>query len=82
MTGITLDKEHLRQLIAETLDTEVDEVTDTARFVDELGADSLMALEVMVVLENTYQVKIDETELRAITCLDAAFDLLVAKTGG
>ncbi|GIG63041.1 acyl carrier protein 1 [Longispora fulva] len=82
MTGITLDKEQLRQLIAETLDAEVVDVTDTAQFVDDLGADSLMALEVMVVLENTYKVKIDEAELREITCLDTAFDLLVAKTGG
>ena len=54
--AVTLDKEELRTVVADVLDVERDDVTDEANFVEELGVDSLMALEVMVVLEKKYGV--------------------------
>ena len=71
-----LDLEQLRHTIADVLDTDVAEITDDARFVEDLGVDSLMALEVMVVLEKRYGVKLDESQLRRIVSLRAAYDLL------
>lgn len=76
MTTKTIDREDLRTLVAETLDLDVAEVTDTADFVNELDVDSLMALEVMVVLERRYSVKLDEKRLAEITSLDNAHRLL------
>lgn len=76
MTTNTIDREDLRTLVAETLDLDVAEVTDTADFVNELDVDSLMALEVMVVLERRYSVKLDEKRLAEITSLDNAHRLL------
>lgn len=72
----TLDKEQLRALVAETLDVDVEEVTDDARFVEDLEADSLLALEIVVKLENTYGVKLDEAVLPKITTLQATYELL------
>lgn len=74
-----LDKEELRQTIADVLDADVSEVTDEAHFVKDLEVDSLMALEVMVVLEKKYDVKLAESELKEITCLQRAYDLLAEK---
>ncbi|HEY4022447.1 MAG TPA: phosphopantetheine-binding protein [Pseudonocardiaceae bacterium] len=74
-----LEKEDLRVTVAEVLDVDEESVTDEALFIDDLGVDSLMALEVMVVLEKKYGVKLDESELREVTCLQKAHDLIEGK---
>ncbi|WP_340557485.1 acyl carrier protein [Streptomyces sp. GSL17-111] len=81
MSEITqaLDLEDLRTTVADVLDVEEKELTDDAHFVETLGVDSLMALEVMVVLEKKYGVKLREEELKEVTSLRKAYDLLSAK---
>ncbi|MFF1650723.1 acyl carrier protein [Streptomyces sp. NPDC058240] len=74
-----LDKEELRAVVAQVLDVEVSEVTDDAKFVDDLEVDSLMALEVVVVLEKKYGIKLPESELKRIVTLQSAYDLLLGK---
>ncbi|MER7212858.1 acyl carrier protein [Streptosporangium sp. NPDC000239] len=71
-----VDKEELRTLIAATLDVDVAEVTDEAHFVEDLGVDSLMALEITVNLEKKYQVRIDESEVAGVTTLESTYALL------
>lgn len=78
-TAAALDLEELRAFVADVLDVEEEEVTDDADFVKELGVDSLMALEVMVVLEKKYSVKLQEQEMKEITCLRKVYDLLASK---
>ncbi|MFI9203125.1 acyl carrier protein [Streptomyces sp. NPDC053048] len=75
-----IDLEKLRATVAETLELDVEEVTDDARFVEDLGADSLLALEMQVVLEEQYGVHLTEDDLRAATTLRAAHALLTART--
>ena len=82
MSTITLDREDLRQTVAEVLDIDESDVTDDASFVEDLGVDSLMALEVMVVLEKKYGVKLAESELKLVTTLRNAYDLLDEKLKG
>lgn len=74
-----LDKEELRALVAQVLDVDVTEVTDDARFVDDLEVDSLMALEVVVILEKKYGIKLPESDLKQIVTLQSAYDLLLGK---
>jgi acyl carrier protein len=73
---LTLDKEELRGVVAEVLDVDVAEVTDDASFVEDLGVDSLMALEVMVVLERRYRVELEESELVHVVSLQRMYELL------
>ncbi|GAA2367373.1 MULTISPECIES: acyl carrier protein [Streptomyces] len=80
-TAAALDLEELRAFVADVLDVEEEDVTDDADFVKELGVDSLMALEVMVVLEKKYSVKLREQEMKEITCLRNVHDLLASKLG-
>ena len=79
ITRVALDKEELRTTVAAVLDVDPADVTDQARFIEDLEVDSLMALEVMVVLEKRYGVKLAESELKTITCLDRAHELLAEK---
>lgn len=75
----SLDREELRELLAETIDADVAEVRDEADFVETLGVDSLMALEVVVVLERKYGIKFTETEMRSVRTLNSAYDLVRQK---
>lgn len=52
----------IKRLIAEVTEREVDEVSDTAGFTDDLGVDSLMAMEVMVAVDKKYKINIPEDE--------------------
>lgn len=71
----------LRMLVADVMDVDVDSLGDESHFMEDLGVDSLMALEIMVALEKKYQVKFLEPELRKITCLKNVHELLVQKQG-
>jgi len=78
----TVDREQLRDTIADVVDVDRARVSDHTDLVADLGVDSLMALEVVVVLEKKYQVKFTEDEMRAVTTLNGAHDLLTSKTAG
>ncbi|MFC5217800.1 acyl carrier protein [Streptomyces coerulescens] len=78
-THTDLDKERLRGLLAEILDVDVSEISDRAHFVDDLGVDSLMALEITVRLEAEFPVKLAEEELTQLATLDDTYALLDAK---
>ncbi|MFH8370232.1 acyl carrier protein [Streptomyces sp. NPDC018031] len=79
---VVLDLDDLRTLIADVLDVDEEDLTDDAEFIEDLGVDSLMALEVMVVLEKKYAIRLGEDELKKITCLRAAYDLIAEKLEG
>ncbi|MFC9897577.1 acyl carrier protein [Nocardia sp. NPDC127579] len=66
MSTSTLNKEDLRELVADTLDVDLEQVTDKADFLEELGVDSLMSLEVAVQVEKKLGLKITEEELKEI----------------
>jgi len=75
----TLDKEELRRTIADVIEVDPTDIGDEQRFVEDLGVDSLMALEVAVVLEKKYRVKLRQADLKNILCLRMVFDLMREK---
>lgn len=78
-TAGILDKEDLRHTLAGVLRVDVEEVADETLFIEDLDVDSLLALEVAVVLERKYGVRMVESDLRKLTCLRAAHELMSAK---
>jgi acyl carrier protein len=74
-----LDREDLRRTLARVLQVDVEEVEDETLFVEDLDVDSLLGLEVAVVLEKKYGVRMAEPDLRRLTCLRATHELLQAK---
>ena len=63
-----LEKE-LRVLIAEIIEIEEDKITLQAGFVEDLGMDSMMALEILAAIEKKYKLRIPEEHLTKITNL-------------
>jgi acyl carrier protein len=56
----------VKRLIAEVTEREPEEISDTALFAEELGVDSLMAMEVMVAVDKKYKINIPEDEFAKI----------------
>jgi acyl carrier protein len=75
----TVDNEELRELVADVLDVDRASVTPDARFVEDLGVDSLLALELAVALERRYQIKIESSEIVDVRRLRDVRDLLNRK---
>ena len=65
-------RDEVKRLIAELTEREPAEITDTAQFVEDLGVDSLMAIEVMVALDKRYKINIPETDFNKIKNVDDA----------
>jgi acyl carrier protein len=63
----------------EVLSVDASKVTKEASFADDLDADSLDLVELVMALEEEFDVTIDEEELQGITTVGAAYDLLVSK---
>ena len=62
----------IRQIIAEQLGVKKEEVTDSAKFVDDLGADSLDTVELVMALEEEFGIEIpDEDAEKLATVGDA-----------
>lgn len=69
MAGIA---EKIKSVIAEQLGVKPEEVTEQAKFVDDLGADSLDTVELVMALEEEYGVEIpDEDAEKLVSVGDA-----------
>lgn len=65
----------LRDIIARITEIESDRITLDAKFVEDLGMDSMMALEILAAIEKKYKIKIPENKLMSLSNLDAAIGL-------
>ena len=73
----TFDK--FKACAVEVLQVPEDKITKDARFAEDLDADSLDLVELVMALEETFDVDVDETELEGIETIGQAYDLIVAK---
>ena len=63
----------------EVLAVDPAQVTLEASFGDDLGAESLDLVELVMALEETFDIEVDETELEGISTVGEAFDLVNSK---
>ena len=73
----TFDK--FRTCAVEVLQVPADKVVPDARFGDDLDADSLDLVELVMALEETFDITVDESELEGIETIGQAYDLISAK---
>ncbi len=71
----------LREIVAEVLEMEPEEVADTADFVEEYEADSLRAIEILARIEKKYKVEIPQNELNEMRSLKAVYEVVARYTG-
>lgn len=66
----------IKQMIAERCNRSLEEITDDARFIEDLGADSLDITELLMMLEEEFQIEIDEDSSQIATVGDAVSYIL------
>lgn len=69
----------LRQIAVDVLGAEPDAVTETASFKDDLEADSLDLVEVVMAVEERFDIAIPEEDLATIGTVGDAIDVVMAK---
>lgn len=62
----------VKAIIAEQLGAKDESVTDAAKIMDDLGADSLDIVELFVILEENFDIKIPEEEAKKLTTVGDA----------
>ena len=72
-------EERVKKIVAEQLGVKEEEVTNDASFVDDLGADSLDIVEMIMTLEEEFDTEISDEEAEKIQTVQQAIDYVVAK---
>ena len=68
-----------KQCAVEVLQVEADKVTPEANFADDLDADSLDLVELVMALEEQFDITVDESELEGVETVGQAFELVTSK---
>tara|TARA_B100001175_G_C19405362_1_gene588378 strand:+ start:455 stop:697 length:243 start_codon:yes stop_codon:yes gene_type:complete len=71
--------ERFSKCAVEVLSVDAAQVTMEASFADDLDADSLDLVELVMALEEEFDVTVEEEELEGITTIGAAFNLITSK---
>ena len=72
----------VKEIIVEQLDLDIDasELNNSSSFVDDLGADSLDTVELVMALEEEFECEIPEADADKITTVQQAIDYVSANT--
>jgi acyl carrier protein len=73
------DFEKFKACAVEILAVSPEQVTMEAKFADDLDADSLDLVELVMKLEEEFDVSVDESELENITTVGEAYELVMSK---
>jgi acyl carrier protein len=71
-------EERVRKIVIEQLGVTEDQATNAASFVDDLGADSLDTVELVMALEEEFECEIPDEEAEKITTIQQAIDYVNA----
>jgi acyl carrier protein len=72
-------EEKVKKIIAENLGVEEDEVVPDAKFVDDLGADSLDTVELVMAFEEEFGIEIPDEDAEKILTVGKAIDYIKEK---
>ncbi len=72
--------ERIKKIVVEHLDVEADKVTEKASFIDDLGADSLDNVELVMAFEEEFGVEIPDDAAEKILTIKDAVDFISANT--
>ncbi|MGO9557760.1 MAG: acyl carrier protein [Acidimicrobiales bacterium] len=71
--------EKFKSCAVEVLQVPAEKITPDARFSDDLEADSLEVVELVMALEEAFDITVEETELEGVETIGQAFELVTSK---
>ena len=72
----------LKEVAVEVLSVDANQVTEQARFKEDLDADSLDLVELVMGLEERFDIEVPEEDLEGVTTVGQAVDLVLSKIAG
>jgi len=72
-------EQRVKAAVAEQLGVRVEEIKNEASFMDDLGADSLDLVELVMSFENDFNITIPDEDSSVITTVQSAIDYVTAK---
>ena len=70
--------DRVKKVVVDQLDVNEEEVTETASFVEDLGADSLDTVELIMAFEEEFDIEIPDEDAEKITRVKEAIDYIEA----
>jgi len=74
-------EEKVKEIIVDQLGVDANEVTENAHFIEDLGADSLDTVELVMAFEEEFDVEIPDVDAEKITTVGSAIKYLKEKLG-
>lgn len=74
-------EEKVRKLIAEKLDVEYEDVVPRASLIDDLGADSLALVELIMTMEEEFDIEVPDDDAERLVTVENAIEYIKEKTG-
>ncbi len=71
-------EKRIKEIIAEELDRDINEVTDAASFIEDLGADSLAIVELVMRMEEEFGIEIPDEEAEKIKTVKDVIEYIKA----
>ncbi|RJP45975.1 MAG: acyl carrier protein [Desulfobacteraceae bacterium] len=71
----------VKKVIAEKLKIDPSEVVPEASLIDDLGADSLAIVELIMTMEEEWDIEVPDEDAEKLTTVQSVIDYLIAKTG-
>ncbi len=68
--------ERVKGIVAEQLGIGIDEINNESNFIDDLGADSLDTVELVMALEEEFDIEISDEEAENISTVQTAIDYI------
>ena len=72
--------ETVKNILADQFDVEEDSITRETDIVDDLGADSLDVMDLMMTLGDEFDMQVDESEIENITTVGALVNFIESNT--
>lgn len=76
-----MELEKLQKIVAEVLNVDAGEVTLDTTFVEDLGADSLDVFQIIMGIEETFDIEVKTEEVEKITTVGDALELIKRMAG-
>lgn len=74
-----VDKEKFKEIIVDRLGVDPNEITPEASFIDDLGADSLDTVELVMAFEEEFDIEIPDEDAEKLTSVGKALEYLESK---
>lgn len=73
-------EDKVKKLIAEKLDVDISDVVDDASLIDDLGADSLAIIELIMTMEEDFDIEVPDEDAEKLSTVKDAIDYIIENT--